>query len=752
MLVPVAVVTLLLAQQAGHTQLEAQQRLGRSLIQFLEPALRRGAAGRDAAGLEQAVRRLAADPAVAVIRITDNTGAPLLEHRGDLQPTGLATRWLVGDPERSHTTDILAGGRKIGQAQIVLSARPLNENVARVIANGVMAAAGLLFITLLLSYLLHALPAAQDRSGASAHRDEAANDEAPVVPPRRAAPAGAEAEGAPPVTAPTPEIAPPAQPDPARLQTLLQTMQEVVFELDAEGRIQYLNPAWPALTGFAVEESLGRHLSHYLATEESAGELAPEALPRLPGKKLDVCLRTSDGKCRWVRLRVEARRDAQERFTGILGTLGDITRSVELDHLLRRYQDEIYQLSVTDPLTGLYNRRHFDGQLEAILAEHLPKNLPVCLLLIDLDGFKFINDTYGHHVGDEVLRTTALMLQRQVRRNDYIARMAGDEFAMVLKNTDIKNATHIARKLHGQISGAHIPLPMGHMQLQLRIGVAEAPTHGRNARDLVSAADVALYHSKRRGGNRIEVLSPDVSQATMSIFSQGFRLRGALEQGQIHPAFQPIYDMQTGTLVAYEVLARLRLDDGVVQAKDFIALAAELGLTRDIDLHIIREALRFTPKRQALFLNVDPASFTDKEFVRELTEQLRAARADDRPITIEVTERASPAIEDLKRELDTLRALGCKIALDDFGSGYTTYNFLSQLRPDYLKIEGSFVRAMLTNEADRKIVAHIHGLAQSFGMKTIAESVENEATEKALQQIGIHKVQGWLYGAPQFSA
>ncbi|HEU5337743.1 MAG TPA: EAL domain-containing protein, partial [Sulfuricaulis sp.] len=538
-----------------------------------------------------------------------------------------------------------------------------------------------------------------------------------------------------------------------RLRKLVNGMREILFELDADGHLVFLNPAWQELTGFATDDSLGKPFSDFLVDEDAIRDFDPRILPRLHEKNREISLRSVDGKRLWMSLDADAQTDSAGNFTGLIGTLGDVTKSVELNHLLTKYQDELYHLSVTDPLTGLYNRRHFDSQLEIILSDHLPKNLAVCLLLIDLDGFKFINDTYGHPFGDEVLRTTAQLLKQQVRRNDYIARLAGDEFAMVLKNTDIENATRIAQKLHDSINDTRIPLPVGHMQLQSSMGVAEAPTHGTNAQDLVSAADVALYHSKRRGRNRIEVLSPDISRAVMSIFSQGFQLRNALEQGHIHPAFQPICNLRDGEPMAYEVLARMRINGLVIQAKDFITVAEELGLTRDVDLHIIGQALKLTPPEYALFLNVDISSFNDKDFVGELSELLKPACQEGRSITIEITEReALPLSEGLHDDILELRALGCKLALDDFGSGYSTYNFLNQFRPDYLKIEGSFVRGMLRNESDRKIVTHIHELATSFGMRTIAESVENAATERALQEIGINTAQGMFYGAPRMAS
>jgi diguanylate cyclase (GGDEF)-like protein/PAS domain S-box-containing protein len=538
-----------------------------------------------------------------------------------------------------------------------------------------------------------------------------------------------------------------------RLEKWARRTGEVLFDLDAQGRITFLNPAWQALTGFALEDSLGKPLAGFFPDEDVAQEFLPGRVSDLRNEAREVALRAADGGTRWVRLGIDREADAEGGFAGVTGVMQDMTHNLELRRLVQRYEDELYQLSVLDPLTGLYNRRHFDIQLESILAEHLPRRRPVCLLLIDVDGFKFINDTYGHPCGDEVLRTMAQLLRRQVRRNDYIARLAGNEFAMVLKNTSISAATQIARKLHARINETRVALPMGHMHLQASIGVTEAPTHSTDAQGLVSAADVALYHSRRHGPNRIETLSPDMSRAMISIFSQGFQLRRALEAGDIHPAFQPIYDISRQEPVAYEVLARMCVNGNCVQAKDFIGVAEELGLTREMDLHVIGRALACAPAGQALFLNVDMQSFNDRDFTDDLIALLAPACRGGRRITIEITERESVTpTESLASDIQRLRDLGCRLALDDFGSGYSTYKFLELFRPDYLKIEGSFVRDMLANESSRKIVTHIHELARSFGMETIAESVESASIEQALLEIGIRNGQGLHFGAPKLAA
>lgn len=765
LLVIATVVTLAFARQAAQTHFTMQQQLTQKLIQLVEPAVRGMVASYDIAGLDRYMRQIADDPTIASLRIVDEGGGSLLYgHEGNTEPLRWYTRILTGAtaPTPLLVSHINVGNSRIGRIEAELSNAPLNQSIRNVIFIGGLLAVVSLAMTLLLVYLLLTrftapLQPLMDWAREFAHGN--------WHPPTKLIDSGSReirelnqafTQGSATLRhymqslEETREL---LEHSDTRLRKLVNGMHEILFELDVDGRLVFLNPAWQELTGFATDDSLGKPFSDFLVDEDAIRDFDPRILPRLHEKNREISLRSVDGKRLWMSLDADAQTDSAGNFTGLIGTLGDVTKSVELNHLLTKYQDELYHLSVTDPLTGLYNRRHFDNQLETILSDHLPKNLAVCLLLIDLDGFKFINDTYGHPFGDEVLRTTAQLLKQQVRRNDYIARLAGDEFAMVLKNTDIENATRIAQKLHDCINDTRIPLPVGHMQLQSSMGVAEAPTHGTNAQDLVSAADVALYHSKRRGRNRIEVLSPDISRAVMSIFSQGFQLRNALEQGHIHPAFQPICNLRDGEPMAYEVLARMRINGLVIQAKDFITVAEELGLTREVDLHIIGQALKLTPPEYALFLNVDISSFNDKDFVGELSQLLKPACHEGRSITIEITEReALPLSEGLHDDIQELRALGCKLALDDFGSGYSTYNFLNQFRPDYLKIEGSFVRGMLRNESDRKIVTHIHELATSFGMKTIAESVENAATERALQEIGINTAQGMFYGAPRLAS
>lgn len=537
-----------------------------------------------------------------------------------------------------------------------------------------------------------------------------------------------------------------------RLRNLVDEMRDVLFELDPDGFLRFLNPAWTQLTGIPVAEALGRPLAEFIQDRRFVARLAPDVLPKLYLCGAEVQFASTSGKRVWAKLDAHAQTDARGRFTGVSGTIEDVTERVELGKRLSKYQDDLYHLSITDPLTGLYNRRHFDIELDNIVAEEIGRREPVCLLLVDLDRFKFINDTYGHPAGDQALRAIADLLRKLVRRGDYTARIAGNEFAMVLRGVGIEETRAISEKLHAAIHATWIDLPVGRFQLASSMGVACAPTHGKNAQELVAAADVALYQSKRAGRNRVQVLSPDTSRAVMTIFSQGFRLRDALASGRLIPAFQPILDIETGKPIAYEALARMISGEDTVHAADFIAAAEELGLTRELDLYMIEQSLKLAPEGYGLFLNIDPSSFSEPAFAKQLADLIGPACRAGRAVTIEITEREAVAITDtLLTDIADLRALGCKLALDDFGSGYSTYHFLNLFRPEYLKIEGVFVRGMLRNDANRKIVAHIHDLAASFGCQTIAECVEDEPTRAALLSMGIRHAQGFHLGRPMFA-
>jgi diguanylate cyclase (GGDEF)-like protein len=426
------------------------------------------------------------------------------------------------------------------------------------------------------------------------------------------------------------------------------------------------------------------------------------------------------------------------------------SRERKLQKVILETERDRHERATIDPLTGVYNRAHFDTLLGEVLPRNLEKQRGVALIVIDLDGFKFLNDTYGHDAGDLALCAVADKLAFNKRREAAVARLADDEFAVLVQNVDEAGMRDIAGAIHADIGDITLSLPGAEVQLQCSIGAALAPQHGASATELARAADVALYHAKRSGRNRVEILTREMGAAITDLFSQGFELRQALSAGLIAPFLQPIVSLETGQPFAYEVLMRLRRQDHYVPADEFIIVAEDLGLIREMDLFVMEQVLSRAPHDVRLFINLSLNSFQAPEFRRRLEELLKSAGAARRQIVFEFTERQTTAMnEDFMALLASVRECGCKIALDDFGVGYSSFGYVQKFRPEFIKIDGSFVQRMLDSAEDAHIVRHIAELCATFGAVAVAEHVESEPTRAALRDLGISLGQGYLFSHPR---
>ena len=534
-----------------------------------------------------------------------------------------------------------------------------------------------------------------------------------------------------------------------KLRTLINNMREVLLEVNKDGIITFLNPAWEALTGHATENSLGLPFAEFLVQPKHKAFCEPRNLPNLPPFDLELEVRNQFGSSIWMRMHTALQFNDEVEFTGIVATLEDITDSLRLQEQQHQHEQELYRLTITDPLTGVYNRRHFDELLENMLHMSIHKNQPLTLMIVDVDGFKFINDTYGHPVGDEVLKAIARTLRANEHHGGVVARLAGDEFALLLQNSDKKGSCETGHHIHEDLSHIVIDLPVGKLTIRTTIGFAVAPFHGKTPQDMVRAADVALYHAKNSGRNRVDTLSKERGEAIMEIFSQGFEVRNAITAGMIQPFMQPIVDLKSRKTVAYEVLTRMKRGDDFVVADDFIPIAEDLGLIREMDLFVIGYALEKVPKNVHLFVNISLSSFFAPEFAQQLRDLLNSPAAKNRSITLELTERETVEMsEEFIRLFEEIRADSCNVALDDFGVGYSTYSYLRQLRPEFVKIDGSFVLQIKENQEDVKIVQQICELAKIIGARTIAEHIEDEETIHLLIDMGVDYGQGYYFSKP----
>ncbi|OAN49924.1 signal transduction protein [Paramagnetospirillum marisnigri] len=442
------------------------------------------------------------------------------------------------------------------------------------------------------------------------------------------------------------------------------------------------------------------------------------------------------------------------KTSGIISEVADLSEYFnKLLHTVEDYQSRLEELSIRDPLTRLYNRRKFEEFL-GHEADRAKRNMhSFCIAQIDLDDFKNINDTFGHPIGDLVLKEIASVLVRDVRRTDVVARVAADEFAVLLPETDPEEGLRVAEKLRQTITDLALGLPVGGVRVTASIGLASYPENADDPQKLVIAADVALYKAKRSGKNQVAVIG-EADDTTAVIFSQGEMVRTALAEGRLVPFYQPIVSAKDGRIEAYEVLARVVDGDKSVCAGDFIESAEELGLAGEIDNAVFERAIEALASGvlgdAKVFVNLSAKSLTNRERMMDIPHRLKAAGINPGRIVLEITEReALPHFGDVVTMVNELRAQGLAFALDDFGSGFSSFLYLKYITVDYVKIEGSFIRQIVTDERDRIMVEHVHSMARRFGMITIAEFVEDEETMDLLREMGINLCQGFHISTPK---
>jgi len=439
--------------------------------------------------------------------------------------------------------------------------------------------------------------------------------------------------------------------------------------------------------------------------------------------------------------------------------LQELKQLVEyFNHLLKtvqEYNTRLEELSIRDPLTGLYNRRKFQEfmQYEIIRATRHQRGFSV--IMIDLDNFKYVNDTFGHPIGDMVLKELGNMLSEGLRRGDVLARLGGDEFAIILPETGAVNGLQVATKLHQALAGKEFELPVGKIRSTASFSMVSFPEDGQTEDQIYAAMDVVLYKAKTRGKNQVMTAESEEDRSMMSIFKQGEFLRDAMREDRIEAFLQPIINVQNNEVMAFEVLVRIRDGETIIPAGEFIEVAEELGMAKELDREVFRKGLAhyavITKKNPQvkMFFNLFPRSFNDLDWVHGIPEMVRSVGVPCENIVLEITEReALPNLTQVRAVIEELRDTGISVALDDFGSGFSSFLYLKYLSIDYVKIEGSFVRNMVTDERDRIIVEQINSMAHQFGLKTVAEFVEDEMTAKMLAEIGVDYAQGYYYGRP----
>ncbi|MBA2475388.1 MAG: EAL domain-containing protein [Actinobacteria bacterium] len=537
-------------------------------------------------------------------------------------------------------------------------------------------------------------------------------------------------------------------------ELLLDAAGEGIYGLDADGRATFVNPAAARMLGGRPADLVGRHaheLVHGASTRHAADECRTlRALREAEVQRVenDVFV-GADGESFPVAYIATPLLEGAE-VVGAVVTFNDVSER-------KRVEGQLQYLADHDALTGLYNRRRFEEEVLAHVDQAARYGTSGAILTLDLDDFKYVNDTFGHAAGDAVVRGVADLLRGNLRTSDLIARLGGDEFAVLLRQVDLAGARVVAEDLRERVR--RFPLGTGGAPLRVTtsIGLTAVGDRQVTGQELLVEADVALYEAKEGGRDAVGVYAPGEGRRGGLQVSLPWveRIRGALEQGRFVLYEQPIVDLQTGRISQHELLLRMREEDGTILAPEvFLPIAERFGLIGAIDRWVIGEAIRLCGEPRAIDLpfeiNLSGRSLGDPELLEYIERQILAGAVDPASLVFEITETAAIAnMDEAQRFAYRLAGLGCRFALDDFGAGFGSFSYLKYLPLDMLKIDGDFIAHLPESPIDQRMVRAMVEVARGLGLQTIAEFVGNADTVRLLRDYGVDYGQGFHLGRPR---
>lgn len=528
------------------------------------------------------------------------------------------------------------------------------------------------------------------------------------------------------------------------------TTDYAIFMLDQHGAVVSWNPGAERILGFRKDEIIGRNFATFFTSEDQArGE---------PMRKLRQA--TTDGRSEDDSWRV--RKDG-ERFwcTGVLGALhdpaGKVKGFVEImrDNTERRLAEQnVFYLANHDPLTGLANRARFLERLHESLLNADRDGSGCAVLLLDLDRFKSINDTLGHHAGDLLLKQVAQRLLTCVRETDTVARLGGDEFVLILTRLKALGAAELIAENIIRALAEPFDILGQRLRSGASIGIVMYPNDGSEAGELLQKADLAMYRAKSTGRNRYRVFSPGMLSEALARQLQEEQLRAAIAQQQFELAFQPQIDLQTMEIVGAEALLRCSNPSMQAQsARQLVSLAEETGVANSLGEWVLDTACRQLSDWRGrnmpelkVAVNISPVQLMDPGFVGLVRDMIERHHVPASLLELELTEGALAAASAAGSDvMDALKALGVSLSIDDFGTGMSTLSYLKQYPVDMLKVDATLVRNLPRDHEDAAIVSAIIKLAGDLRIKVIAEGVETFEQLNFLRGTSCHHVQGFLF-------
>jgi diguanylate cyclase (GGDEF)-like protein/PAS domain S-box-containing protein len=538
-----------------------------------------------------------------------------------------------------------------------------------------------------------------------------------------------------------------------RYRGLFDNALEGIFRTTMEGRYLGANPALANIYGFESPDELIASLqnigSQLYVDPERRQEFMRIITSRGSVAGFESQVYRKNGDVIWISENARVITDDQGTLQGYEGTVEDIT-----DRKL--YQSRIEQQANFDPLTGLANRSLLQDRLRQAILTAASFSTRLAVAFIDLDRFKFINDSLGHHVGDELLKTMAARFHACVHERDTVARLGGDEFVLLLNSSG--SADEVRVVLERMLNTVTQPWMTEHGEYQITcsVGVALYPDDGVDAQTLLKHADSAMYRAKDSGRNNFQFFTREINALMTERLELEGKLRRALERNQFQLHYQPRVDLASGRILGGEALIRWYIPgEPPILPERFIALAEETGLITPIGKWVLHTACAQNKAWQDLGLppivvsvNVSARQFRANNFVRSVAETLRETGLDPQYLEIELTESVMHDAPQLVAMLGELKRIGVQIAIDDFGTGYSSLSSLKRFPVDRLKVDRSFVEHIAIDTDDAAIVRTIIALGRNLGLKVVAEGVETAEQLQFLRDHACDEVQGYYFSRP----
>lgn len=542
-----------------------------------------------------------------------------------------------------------------------------------------------------------------------------------------------------------------------RLQTILDNTAEGIITFDAHGRIEGYNQAASRLFGWAERDVVGQNISVLVQRDIQPGtnsylnRLLNNELDGLVGQEGGVSGQRKGGATFPMAIKISGMwLEGKRLYIALVADNSE--RTAMLEHLRAKTEH--------DDLTGIHNRSYFLAELERVVERARRAHHVSTLLYIDLDNFKYVNDTLGHLAGDRLLIEVSELLRKRARRSDLIARLGGDEFTMLLYDTRAEEAQSIAESFRKALAAYRFRQASEQVDVGCSIGVAMINAETHSAEEVLSRADFACHLAKRAGRNRVHIFDVmDEANVTALSLDMGWsrRIKDAIELNRFVLAGQPIVDTRNLQTSAHEILIRLRDEQGnLLMPSGFLPAAERFGLSADIDRWVIVNSIRMLAKQRRespdlrYSINLSGQTLSEPAVCDLVIHELRRTNLDPSALTFEVTETVAIANMALAETfLAKLQEIGCSTALDDFGAGMSSFAYLRELPVDYVKIDGRFVRNLAINATDRAMVRAMNDIAHALGKKTVAEFVEDEDCFQLLREYGVDYAQGFHLGRPE---